>query len=58
MEPHVAVVIPAFNERDIIRTSGAALMRVEYPRHKLEIVLVDDGSTDGTGAEADRLGAA
>ncbi len=44
--PTLSVVMPAFNERATIH---AALARVlEAPVDSIEIVVVDDGSTDGT----------
>lgn len=58
---HLSVVIPAFNEKgnlapvvdDTRRTlSNSGVV------HSLEILLVDDGSTDGTAGEADELAAA
>ncbi|HWK29835.1 MAG TPA: glycosyltransferase family 2 protein [Solirubrobacter sp.] len=48
LEPHVAIVMPAFNEQDAIGASLRSLLALDYPREKLEIVAVDDGSTDGT----------
>lgn len=48
----VFVVIPAFNEAPVIREVVTALKR-EYGA----VVVVDDGSTDGTGAEATLAGA-
>ncbi len=51
LEPTVAIVMPAFNEEAAIGTSLRSLLAVDYPAGKLEIVAVDDGSTDGTLAE-------
>ena len=48
LEPTVAVVMPAFNEEDAVANSIRSLLAVDYPREKLEIVVVNDGSTDGT----------
>lgn len=48
------VVIPAFNEADAIAALVADL-RGEASWH--EIIVVDDGSTDGTGVEAESAGA-
>jgi hyaluronan synthase len=48
LEPNVAVVMPAFNEEDAIGDSIRALLTVDYPVEKLELVVVNDGSTDGT----------
>jgi hyaluronan synthase len=57
VEPSVAVVVPAFNEQDAIEGSMEALLAADYPRGKLEVVVIDDGSTDATGAVLDRLAA-
>lgn len=50
----VTIVIPAFNERDSIAAVVAGL-RAAGPWH--EVMVVDDGSTDGTGAAAEAAGA-
>jgi hyaluronan synthase len=48
LEPTIAVVMPAFNEEAAVANSIRSLLAVDYPRDKLEIVVVNDGSTDGT----------
>src|SRR5919199_5297247 len=48
LEPHVAIVMPAFNEEAAIRTSIRSLLALDYPEDKLEVVVINDGSTDGT----------
>jgi len=48
LEPTVAVVMPAFNEERAIANSIRALLTVDYPAEKLEVIVVNDGSTDGT----------
>jgi hyaluronan synthase len=48
LEPSVAIVMPAFNEGDAIARSLRSLLACDYPAEKLEIVAVNDGSTDGT----------
>ena len=55
LEPHVAVIMPAFNEEDAIGRSLRSLLDLDYPEAKLELVAVDDGSTDGTLAEMRRV---
>jgi hyaluronan synthase len=51
LEPRVAIVMPAFNEEAAIARSLRSLLAVDYPADKLEIVAIDDGSTDATLAE-------
>jgi hyaluronan synthase len=48
LEPHVAIVMPGFNEESAIADSLRSLLALDYPVEKLELVAVDDGSTDGT----------
>jgi cellulose synthase/poly-beta-1,6-N-acetylglucosamine synthase-like glycosyltransferase len=44
--PPVTIVMPAFNEEDIIVQSVRSALKAEYPG--LEVLVVDDGSTDAT----------
>ena len=46
--PSVSVIIPVHNRPDEIRACIEALLRLDYPREKLEILVVDDASTDHT----------
>jgi cellulose synthase/poly-beta-1,6-N-acetylglucosamine synthase-like glycosyltransferase len=46
--PHVAIVVPAWNEGAVIGTSVDRLMALDYPRSSLRIYVVDDASTDNT----------
>lgn len=45
--PTVAIIVPAYNEPDIQRTLLACLA-VEYPEELIQVVVVDDKSTDDT----------
>ena len=47
--PSVTVLIAAFNEQPVIAQTIRSVLANDYPVS--EIVVVDDGSTDGTGAE-------
>lgn len=49
--PYVSVVVPTYNRRALVLACLESLRRQDYPLDRYEIVLVDDGSTDGT-AEA------
>ena len=46
--PRLSVVIPAYNEGAMVRQAVDACARAEYPRDRLDIIVVDDGSTDDT----------
>jgi hyaluronan synthase len=48
--PAVAIIMPAFNEQDAIAGSISSILATEYPAELLEVVVIDDGSTDGTAA--------
>ena len=46
--PRVAVIVPAWNEGNVIATSIDRLMSLEYPPENLRVYVVDDASTDDT----------
>ena len=46
--PTVAVIVPCWNEATTVAATCESLLALDYPKDKLEIVLVDDGSTDAT----------
>ncbi len=46
--PFVSVIVPVYNDRLRIRLCLAALLDQTYPRDCYEVIVVDDGSTDGT----------
>jgi dolichol-phosphate mannosyltransferase len=47
------VIVPTYNERDNLPLLVDALLRLDG----VQVMVVDDGSPDGTGAEADRIAA-
>ncbi len=54
--PGLSIVIAACNEADTIEPAVRTLLEQDYPG--LEIVVIDDRSTDATGAIVDQLAAA
>lgn len=46
--PTVAVIVPCWNEATTIAATCDSLLALNYPKDKLGIILVDDGSTDNT----------
>jgi cellulose synthase/poly-beta-1,6-N-acetylglucosamine synthase-like glycosyltransferase/peptidoglycan/xylan/chitin deacetylase (PgdA/CDA1 family) len=55
-EPDVSVVVPAFNEAAVIEPAVRSLAGGDYPAH--EVIVVDDGSGDGTAELVEGLGLA
>ncbi|SFS06690.1 Glycosyltransferase, catalytic subunit of cellulose synthase and poly-beta-1,6-N-acetylglucosamine synthase [Agrococcus baldri] len=46
LSPGVSVLVPAYNEAAVIRTSVRSVLDLRYPDH--EVIVVNDGSTDAT----------
>ncbi|MBT3405400.1 glycosyltransferase family 2 protein [archaeon] len=44
--PKVSVIIPCYNEGDAVTKTLESITASNYPKGKLEIIFVDDGSTD------------
>ena len=55
MTPTVSVVVPTYNAKDAIEACIASLQRQDYPLERLEIVVADGSSTDGSAEAARRL---
>ncbi len=52
--PSVTVLVPTFNDGDLVRRIMKGLEEVEYPKEKLEIVFIDD-SDDFTSEVIDKF---
>ena len=55
VEPSVSLLIPAYNEGDIIERKIRNSLALDYPADRLEIVVACDGSKDDTAEAAARL---
>lgn len=53
--PTVAVIVPCWNEMTTLASTCESLLALEYPKEKLEIILVNDGSTDATSSVMQRF---
>lgn len=47
-EPLISFVIPCKNEEKTIAYTLKKCFQADYPPHKLEVIVINDGSTDGT----------
>ena len=47
-EPKVTLVVPAYNEADILESKIKNCLSLDYPADKLEIIFITDGSTDNS----------
>ena len=46
--PSVSIIVPAFNEMDGILSTIDSCIAVDYPPELLEVIVINDGSTDAT----------
>ena len=46
--PTVSIVIPAYNEEDNIVETINSVVNLDYPKDKIKLIVVDDGSKDKT----------
>lgn len=52
--PLVSVIVPVYNAVSFLEATVASILDQTYSR--IEVLLIDDGSTDGSGELCDRLG--
>lgn len=48
IEPSISVLVPAYNEVEVIAATLGALLAQDYPRDRLQVIVVSDCSDDGT----------
>lgn len=46
--PSCSILIPAHNEEKVIGTTIESMLQLEYPKDKLQIIIINDGSSDNT----------
>jgi cellulose synthase/poly-beta-1,6-N-acetylglucosamine synthase-like glycosyltransferase len=55
--PMVSLIVPAYDEEEVIADKVANALRLDWPRERLQIIVADDGSTDATPERAREAGA-
>jgi cellulose synthase/poly-beta-1,6-N-acetylglucosamine synthase-like glycosyltransferase len=53
--PRVTVLIPAHNEAKVIAYTVEAMTKLDYPHDKLDILVINDGSSDDTASLVERF---
>lgn len=48
MQPLISVLMPAYNQGSYITESIESVLKQDYPLDRIEVIVVDDGSTDNT----------
>ena len=52
--PTVSILVPCYNEsRSVLKTVNS-ILSLEYPKEKIQIIVIDDGSTDDTWQQIQR----
>lgn len=46
--PSVTIVVPCWNEQKTVSKTIHSILNLDYPKNKLKIMVIDDGSTDKT----------
>lgn len=53
--PTISILVPAYNEEDVIEKCLTSLFALEYPKDHIEIIIGSDGSTDRTNDIISRI---
>ncbi|MGD0589884.1 MAG: glycosyltransferase [Bacteroidota bacterium] len=52
--PTCSILIPAHNEEKVIAATIESMLKLEYPKDKLQIIVINDGSKDATKSIIER----
>ncbi len=55
--PTVSLIVPAYDEEEVIAAKVANALALDYPRERLQIIVASDGSSDATAERARAAGA-
>jgi cellulose synthase/poly-beta-1,6-N-acetylglucosamine synthase-like glycosyltransferase len=55
--PTVSLIIPAYDEEEVIEAKVANALALDFPRERLQVIVASDGSSDRTAELARRAGA-
>ncbi|HSC20886.1 MAG TPA: glycosyltransferase [Solirubrobacterales bacterium] len=55
--PTVSLIVPAYDEEEVIAGKVANALALDYPRERLQVIVASDGSTDATAERARAAGA-
>lgn len=53
--PSVTIMIPAHNEERVIASTLERVLKLNYPKHLIQIIVIDDNSSDGTGVQIKKV---
>jgi cellulose synthase/poly-beta-1,6-N-acetylglucosamine synthase-like glycosyltransferase len=53
--PEISILIPAYNEERVVEAKLRDIAAMQYPHDRLEVLLIDDCSTDDTRTIAERV---
>lgn len=56
--PDLSIVVPVYNGAETIAACVTSLLSIDFPREGYEVVVVDNGSNDGTGEVLRQFGGA
>jgi cellulose synthase/poly-beta-1,6-N-acetylglucosamine synthase-like glycosyltransferase len=50
--PRVSLIVPAYDEEEVIAAKVANALALDYPRERLQVIVASDGSADATAERA------